>query len=1416
MTLDTESVRSVSRASSIRSWRDFYDDEDPYDFGIAYDGDSDGDDHEYGGPESSDGDEHHLDEDGHSRSSSRHNHHQQQQRRRKVRRRSSVMRTPKAHMSQPFVIESNGSSPMMEERLTEMMQQYDSEPLNGDLAGGLGYSRSMRMQSSTHQTIALEEDLQCDIYGYSIHPFKYTCYLFGCVLSVGVLFLLCRWFPRLYISFTCRRTPFHKCQMLFIKSTWKHVDIVPIQVNIYEDAAELHQILSMNATSLSRSPSDYDAHTLKSFDYHCMKFVYNPITSLFIENTAWRDSREKSVPSLSRGLSTRQEVQERQLLFGKNSIDIPIKSDWKLLVDEILHPFYVFQLFSIMLWIAENYYYYAACIFLISTGSSVSALLETKRNLQRLRDMTHHQCSVNVLRSGVWIRVSSQDLVPGDVYDLSSIEEYRDEVEQESDDQVDIDDHDDDKGRDFGVNDMVIPCDSIMINGDCIVNESMLTGESVPVPKIPLSNHTVHQLDDLNNIDSKHYLYNGTKIVRVRTVGKQTPTTDQSPNTVPSHTDGIACAMAVRTGFNTTKGSLIRAILYPKPTSFKFYEDSFKFIGILACIALVGFIYSIYQYVKGGAVWWLVVIRAFDLFTIVVPPALPAAMSVGIAFAIARLKHRDIYCISPPRINVCGKLDLFVFDKTGTLTEEGLDVLGVIESSRGGMSDLITSVDDSQSGNYSKFQQIPSNGDQQQQQQKSAIDIKFVEALASCHSIKVAHGVEVGDPLDLKMMAFTNWVIDEPENHAMVYVRPKHCEANQNYDLFTMDSTSPTRSASDMDSVEMAIIKEFEFVSSLRRMSVIVKKLHDKSVKVYCKGAPEVLISLCTPESVPQDFMEVVDYHAQNGHRIIAFAGKQMVGVNWRKSQSLDRGEVESDLHLLGIMVFENKLKEESDPTIRALTASQMKSVMCTGDNLLTAVNVGKDCSIISHNAAVYVPRFEVDFTGRDIVQWRQLLDDSMTLDPQTLCPLQGYTRDSQDSLRENGKSQISSQSSVDAQQIKNMNANGEMKMQKKKKFSVASGMSGMNGGQDIVIDVDGMLPEYTLACTGDVFQYLIGNLSQDMLRLFLSKTSIYARMSPDQKCELVERFMSFGYCVSMVGDGANDCAALRASDVGISLSENESSVAAPLTSTVTNISCVLDVVRQGRAALVTSFTCFKFIALYSMIQFTSACLLYTLTGNLGDFQYLYIDVFLILPLALFMGKTEAADSLSIRRPTASLVSRKVIVSLLGQTMLQFAFQLSLFMIVKQQSWYEPPDRMPEEKNIRSFENTCLFKFSTFLYMTVAVVFNRGPPFRRAIYTNAPFVISVIILLCISVMFVLWPPQFVKNVLEFEEIPPVFGLFILALAAVAFTLSWLSEYVVFPIIDRSIGRLSGAIARMNRLTRRDIHYHQLDDSHQQQ
>lgn len=77
-----------------------------------------------------------------------------------------------------------------------------------------------------------------------------------------------------------------------------------------------------------------------------------------------------------------------------------------------------------------------------------------------------------------------------------------------------------------------------------------------------------------------------------------------------------------------------------------------------------------------------------------------------------------------------------------------------------------------------------------------------------------------------------------------------------------------------------------------------------------------------------------------------------------------------------------------------------------------------------------------------------------------------------------------------------------------------------------------------------------------------LVKGKVFARMSPDEKHELIEKLQSIDFSCGFCGDGANDCGALKAADVGISLSEAEASVAAPFTSRKFDICCVLEVIK--------------------------------------------------------------------------------------------------------------------------------------------------------------------------------------------------------------------------------------------------------------
>jgi cation-transporting ATPase 13A3/4/5 len=274
--------------------------------------------------------------------------------------------------------------------------------------------------------------------------------------------------------------------------------------------------------------------------------------------------------------------------------------------------------------------------------------------------------------------------------------------------------------------------------------------------------------------------------------------------------------------------------------------------------------------------------------------------------------------------------------------------------------------------------------------------------------------------------------------------------------------------------------------------------------------------------------------------------------LNWVKIQKMKRAEAESDLDFVGFIIFENKLKPSTAGVLETLEAANIRKLMCTGDNILTAISVGRESGLLHSTAHCFVPHF-VEGHPTDpkaTLLWESIDNPMFRLDSKTLMPL---------------PPPVQSDASLP--------------------YDVSN------------------LQNYNIAVSGDVFRWMIDYAPNDVVNKMLLKGQIFARMSPDEKHELVEKLQGIGYCVGFCGDGANDCGALKAADVGISLSEAEASVAAPFTSRVFDITCVPEVIREGRAALVTSFSCFKYMSLYSAIQFTSVSFLYASASNLGDFQ---------------------------------------------------------------------------------------------------------------------------------------------------------------------------------------------------------------------
>jgi len=239
-----------------------------------------------------------------------------------------------------------------------------------------------------------------------------------------------------------------------------------------------------------------------------------------------------------------------------------------------------------------------------------------------------------------------------------------------------------------------------------------------------------------------------------------------------------------------------------------------------------------------------------------------------------------------------------------------------------------------------------------------------------------------------------------------------------------------------------------------------------------------------------------------------------------------------------------------------------------------------------------------------------------------------------------------------------------------------------------------------------------------------------------------------------MCGDGANDCGALKMAHAGISLSETEASIASPFTSKIPNITCVPKVIMEGRCALVTSFSVFKFMALYSMAEFISAAILYGYESNLGDFQYLYIDLILILAFAFVMGFTGPYPRLVKRRPPGTLAGVHVLLSVILQTILLIAFQLGTLYFLEGQPWYVPLHPDPDGDNIVCSENTVVFLVSIFQYIGLAVALSTAAPYRKPLFTNYWFMLCLAILFPVNLYLALAPANWWPWLWGFLQLTP--------------------------------------------------------------
>jgi len=1002
---------------------------------------------------------------------------------------------------------------------------------------------------------------------------KTIAYVLLCLFTLGAFYLAARWYIRVKVW----------ARYVACRAEEAKVVVITLNSDVLVEAFTRKAQVSTQALGRPAGP----VLTLLLCDIQQKTYFLNSDTDQFEPLVFPVNLPYQALHGLfANGLENPQIVTERQSLYGEAAMDVPIPSAFEVFSQEVLHPFFLFQVFSIILWCIEQYWIYAIIIFLMSLASVVLEVVTTRENLRKIRAMAYYETQVEVLSGPNRLQstVLSTSLVPGQLLSIPQ--------------------------------NWLIPCDLLLLAGNCVVNEGLLTGESMPILKDPLPKASARPF--AIEEDEKHILFAGTRVLQVR---------------------GKAVGAVIATGFATSKGEIVRSILFPKESRLDFSQDSMRFVGILACVAFVAFLVSIPILLHYGEPTFLIIILALDLVTISIPPALPLAMTIGTAFAMKRLEKEGIVCIAPSAINAAGSVSVVCCDKTGTLTEDSMKFYGVLSGN------------DTEFGSFGKESQ--------------EIKGKISETLRICQSLTYINGELLGDPQEVSLAKALSLDFSELNSQRTV----------------------------NFQSSKFSLVHTYYFSSSLKRMGVIALNSSTGQHTLYMKGAPEVIKRLC--RAVPRDYAEVVHMHSRQGLRVLACGHRQLQEFDPR----LALEEVEVGLEFDGLVMFHNELMKETPDTIECLREAGYQLVIATGDNMLTGLAVAYDSGLTPTLQETYIGEYN----------------------------------------RKEGEIHWEQHSSADSHQVNESNW--------LRRFQ--------SGDRD-----------FTLATTGRTLSIISDKEDhEDVIPPLLAQLRICGRMSPDQKHLLVSLYKQQGHIVAMCGDGANDCGALKAADVGLSVSYEEASIAAPFTGQ--SLSSLITLFREGKAALATSFQVFKFIALYAMIQLISAFILYCLNSDLTSNMFLYIDVFLVVPLIYAMSGIAAYPYLTKDQLPRKLLSAPILVSFFGQMAIQASFLLFAYVLELTQNWYSHDGDSISDPS-EGFDSTVLFLVSIFQYVSTCAAFSIGPPFRQPAYRNALFTGTVVVLLLLNLYLLMLPAEWCRDLIDvsaiqLKRIPVEFRFVLLAL-----------------------------------------------------
>jgi cation-transporting ATPase 13A1 len=267
----------------------------------------------------------------------------------------------------------------------------------------------------------------------------------------------------------------------------------------------------------------------------------------------------------------------------------------------------------------------------------------------------------------------------------------------------------------------------LLLTGSCIVNESILTGESIPQIKDSAEYINEEEVFTVNK-NKQCILFCGTEILQTNSENASYQSCKLRIRNPPPNNGCLA--LVLRTGYDTSKGKLIRTVISnTENLNIRQKDGLFVILFLLVCSIFT----SIYVLNVGledeDRNKNKLFLRCILIITTVVPPELPMILTLAVNNSILYLQKKRIYVTEPQRIPEGGKVSTIAFDKTGTLTSDKFTFEGIVDD-------------------LSSFEQLKTIDQSSKASQ---------EVLAGCQTLINVEGKLTGDPIELLFFESSTW-----------------------------------------------------------------------------------------------------------------------------------------------------------------------------------------------------------------------------------------------------------------------------------------------------------------------------------------------------------------------------------------------------------------------------------------------------------------------------------------------------------------------------------------------------------------------------------------------------------------------------------------------------------------------------------